>query len=122
MASSSVINIGPGEQRKRRVLGFVALTVGVAAAFTLVIYDAPRWTCLINFFPIWTARLGLMQAKEKICIALAARGTCNMDWGETPIVDGDLIKQLRARAKQINRRALITAAVITLVAYVFPRG
>jgi hypothetical protein len=58
-------NIGPREQRKRRMLGIVALTVGVAAAFVLVVMDAPRWSRAIVFFPVWIAGLGLMQAREK---------------------------------------------------------
>jgi hypothetical protein len=119
---SAAINIGPLEQRKRRVLGVIALTVAVGIAFVLVIYDAPRWWRLVIFFPMWIAGLGLMQAREKTCIALAARGTCNMDKGETILVDADLSEQLRAKARRINRRSLITAAVITLLALVFPRG
>lgn len=63
--SSAAINIGPREQRKRRILGVVALTVGVAAAFVLVVMGAPRWSRAIIFFPIWLAGLGLMQAREK---------------------------------------------------------
>ena len=62
---SEVSNIGPRERRKRRLLGIVALTVGVAAAFVVVVYDAPRWTQLIVFFPVWLAGLGLLQAREK---------------------------------------------------------
>ncbi|HYY56718.1 MAG TPA: hypothetical protein VE842_05255 [Pyrinomonadaceae bacterium] len=62
---SEAANIGPRERRKRRVLGIVALTVGVAAAFVLVIYGAPRWSRAAIFFPIWIAGLGLMQAREK---------------------------------------------------------
>ena len=62
---SEAANIGPRERRKRRVLGIVALTVGVAAAFVLVIYGAPRWSRAVVFFPIWIAGLGLMQAREK---------------------------------------------------------
>lgn len=116
------MNIGPREQRKRRILGIVALTVGVGTAFVLVIYDAPRWSRLIIFFPIWIAGLGLMQAREKTCIALAARGTCNMDAGETSLVDNDLIRQLQQTARRINRRSLITAVLTTLLALVFPRG
>jgi hypothetical protein len=116
------MNIGPLEQRKRRVLGIVALTVGVAVAFVLVIYDAPRWSRLIIFFPIWIAGLGLLQAREKVCIALAARGTCNLDTGEASIVDENLLEELRRTARRINRRSLITAAVITLLALVFPRA
>lgn len=63
-----------------------------------------------------------MQAREKTCIVLAARAMCNMDAGETNIVDSHLIRQLRQKATRINRRSLITAAVITLLALVFPRG
>ncbi|HEX8706693.1 MAG TPA: hypothetical protein VF723_00405 [Pyrinomonadaceae bacterium] len=63
--SSVAINIGPREQRKRRLLGIVALTVGVGLAFLLVVMQAPRWSRAIVFFPIWMAGLGLLQAREK---------------------------------------------------------
>ncbi|MDQ3258954.1 MAG: hypothetical protein M3R15_34680 [Acidobacteriota bacterium] len=58
-------NIGTRERRKRRILGIVALTVGVSIAAALVIFNAPRALRLIIFFPIWLAGLGLLQAKEK---------------------------------------------------------
>lgn len=120
MEISGAVNIGPREERKRRLMGIVALTVGIGLAFLLVVFTAPRWSRLILFFPIWMAGLGLFQAREKVCIALAARGTCNMDAGEEAIIDSDLIEQLRIRARTINRRALFTAAVITIVALIFP--
>ncbi len=114
------INIGPRERRKRRLLGIVSLTVGVAVAFVLVVYGVPRWERLVVFFPVWLAGLGLLQARERTCIALAARGTCNMDAGEVSIADKRLSAQLRAKARRINRCALITAAAITIVTLVFP--
>ena len=58
-------NIGPRERRKRRLMGLVSLTVGVALAFVLVVWGAPRLLRLIIFFPMWMAGLGLMQAREK---------------------------------------------------------
>jgi hypothetical protein len=118
--SSEAINIGPRERRKRRLLGFVAFTVGVATAFVLVVYDAPRWSRLIIFFPVWIGGLGLIQAREKTCIALAARGTCNMDDGEESVTDRRLIEELRRKARKIHRRALVTAVAITLLALAFP--
>jgi hypothetical protein len=118
--ASEAINIGPRERRKRRLMGVVALTAGVGAAFVLVVYGAPRLSRLVIFFPIWMAGLGLLQSREKTCIALAARGVCNMDDGEESIVDEKLAGQLRDKARQINRRALITAAAITLLALLFP--
>jgi hypothetical protein len=59
------INIGERERRKRRMLGMVALVVGVAIAFVLVATSAPRLLRLVVFFPIWIAGLGLLQSREK---------------------------------------------------------
>ncbi|MDT7779795.1 MAG: hypothetical protein QOC99_2307 [Acidobacteriota bacterium] len=112
--------MGPRERRKRRLLGIVALTVSVGVAFVLVVYGAPRWSRLVVFFPVWMAGLGLLQAREKTCIALAARGVCNMDSGEVALEDETLIDELRAKARRINRRALYTAAAITVMALAFP--
>jgi len=53
---------------------------------------------------------------------MAARGTCNMDTGETKLDDESLIEQLRGKARSIHLRALITAIVITLLTLVFPRA
>ena len=65
MLRDDAINIGAREQRKRRILGVVALVAGVGLAFTLVVFDAPRWSCAVIFFPVWLAGLGLFQAREK---------------------------------------------------------
>ncbi|PYS95568.1 MAG: hypothetical protein DMF65_14040 [Acidobacteria bacterium] len=65
VANDEAINIGPRERRKRRVLGIVALTVGVSLAFVLVVAGAPRLLRLVVFFPVWIAGLGLLQSREK---------------------------------------------------------
>ena len=52
--------------------------------------------------------------------SLAARGVRNMDAGEERIADEGLAGQLRLKARSINRRALITAILITLLALAFP--
>ena len=52
---------------------------------------------------------------------MAARGTRNMDTGGEKIEDETLIEKLRGKARRINRRALITAIVITFLALVFPQ-
>jgi hypothetical protein len=51
---------------------------------------------------------------------MAARGTRNMDAGEEKIEDETLISRLRATSRGIHRRALVTAAIITLLTLVFP--
>jgi hypothetical protein len=65
MMENAAINIGPREVRKRRLMGIVALTVGVGLAFVLVVFGASRWSRLLIFFPIWIGGLGLFQAREK---------------------------------------------------------
>ena len=51
---------------------------------------------------------------------MAARGTRNMDAGEEKIEDEATVSQLREKSRRINRRAIITAAVVTLVTLAFP--
>jgi len=63
--TDDAVNIGPRERRKRRVMGIVALTVGVSVAFVLVVTGAPRALRLVVFLPVWIAGLGLLQAREK---------------------------------------------------------
>ena len=118
--SASSINIGPGETRKRRVMGVVALAAGAVLAFALVVVGAPWWSRAVVFFPVWLAALGLLQARERTCVALAARGVCNMDGGELPLEDERAARELRDKARRINRRAMLVAALVTLVALAFP--
>jgi hypothetical protein len=61
----SAFNLGPREIRKRRLMGIVALTIGVALSFALIVFQAPRLLRLVVFLPIWIAGLGLFQAREK---------------------------------------------------------
>ena len=51
---------------------------------------------------------------------MAARGTRNMDSVEESFDDQKIVAQLRSKARKINRRALLTASVITLLALAFP--
>jgi hypothetical protein len=53
---------------------------------------------------------------------MAARGTRNMDTGEEKIEDAHLVEQLKTKARSINRRAALTALIITLLTFVFPQG
>ena len=118
--STEPANIGPREQTKRRLLGIVALVCGVGLAFASVVAEAPRLSRLVVFLPVWLAGLGMFMAREKTCVALAARGTRNMDAGEEPVGDPADAARLRERARRINRRALVVAAASTVVALLFP--
>lgn len=118
--AEEVCNIGPRERRKRRLMGYVSLAVTVGVAFILLTLGAPRWSRAIIFLPAWLAGLGLLQARERTCIALAARGLINMDEGEVKIDDPRLAASLSATARRVHRRALMTAIAVTLVTLAFP--
>lgn len=114
------VNIGPRERARRRTLGAWALAIGLAASLIVPLVGLPRWTRLAVFFPLWTAALGLIQAREKVCVSLAARGVCNMDSGEEPVEDIVRKTRLRRKAVSIHLRAFAYAAVGAVAAYELP--
>ena len=61
---NQVANIGPAQRQRRRVMGIVALTVGVGLAVVLVwLRASPGWL-LLPFVPFFVGMLGLVQARE----------------------------------------------------------
>jgi hypothetical protein len=59
-----VANIGPGERRKRMVLGLSALAVGIVLVGALAALGvSPGWS-LVAFGPFFMAALGLLQARD----------------------------------------------------------
>jgi len=50
-------NIGAREIRKRRTLGIVSAVAAGLLGFVLIGYEAPRWTRLLLFLPLWLAGL-----------------------------------------------------------------
>ena len=58
-------NIGPGERRRRFLLGAGALAAGGLIALGMIAAGAPRAWRIGLFFPFWMGSLGLFQAREK---------------------------------------------------------
>jgi hypothetical protein len=115
-----VCNIGFREARKRRFMGVASLVAGVGLAFVFVAFDAPRLSRLVVFVPMWIAGLGLFQAQARVCVALAGKSLQNMDAREEKIADAATDEQLRAKAKAINRKAVLTATVVAAIVVAFP--
>lgn len=60
-----IANIGARQVRRRRTLGIVSAVVAGLLGFLLVEYEAPTWTRILLFLPLWIAGLGVFQAREK---------------------------------------------------------
>jgi hypothetical protein len=62
---SIVENIGPGERRKRLMIGTAMLAAGLVIWAVLISTGVDRWWRLVLLIPFWMGALGFFQAKEK---------------------------------------------------------
>jgi hypothetical protein len=115
VADKPIPNIGPLEIHKRKAVGFAVLAIAVAALGAMVLGGAPVVTRLILAPFWWLGSLGLLQAWQKTCVALAAQGVCNMDNGPEQIQDPGTFAAIQRQARKIHRWSLIAAAVMTVL-------
>jgi hypothetical protein len=106
-------NIGPRERRRRLIGGAGLLALGAIAAALLLGFGVQRAWRILVLLPVWGGALGLLQAREKTCIALAARGVRNMDGGDETIDDPLVLAQMRRQARRVYTRAALLAVVVT---------
>ena len=64
-ANVDLVNIGPKEIRKRRLMGVVMLTAGIALAVIFSRTDVNRGWYAALFLPFWMGTLALSQARKK---------------------------------------------------------
>ena len=65
VGTTEVANIGPKEIRKRRVMGFVMLALGIGIAVVCARTGIGRGWYAILFLPFWMGTLGISQARKK---------------------------------------------------------
>jgi hypothetical protein len=110
-------NIGPRGQRRRLLVGYATLAVGIVLAYFLLRFNVEPLLRLVLFVPFFFAYLCLFQANDKTCVFHAARGTCNLDQGTGPMNDPALATRLRGRARWIVVKAAIIAALWAALCY-----
>jgi hypothetical protein len=106
-------NIGPRERRRRLIGGVGLFVLGAMAAALLIGFGAGRAWRIAVFLPLWGGALGLLQVREKTCVALAARGVQNMDGGDEAITDPSVLAQMRRQARRVHTRAALLAVAVT---------
>jgi hypothetical protein len=112
--ASVCVNIGPKQRRQRLLFGVGLLGFGVMLVVPNLINDGTIALRLLCGLFWWLGALGVIQALERTCIALARRGVRNLDAGEEP-VSGAEHKALRRRARNIHIKAAATGLGLTLL-------
>jgi len=116
LTNAACFNLGPKERQKRLALGVMGIAVGVVAFLMLRASLAPWWAYLV-LMPFFVAgAVGLIQWRERTCIAYARQGVRNFDRGMEPIADEVEKRALQARAAVIQQRAVLVGVAATLLA------
>jgi len=114
------VNIGPRQRRQRMLGGLIALIAAAALSVALARIGAPRLWRLALIVPLWAGWIGVLQARDGTCVALASRGVRHMNGTIEPVSDPDVRAQLVRRARGIVTRAGLIAAALTLAAWLVP--
>ncbi len=117
-----IANIGPRGIRLRRITGAIGLGLGLVFGIAVVLADVPRALRVLAFAPFFAGSLGIYQAQAKTCVAFASRRIRDPDAEAAPAgLDEAAIDAAIARTANLVRlRALVTAAVLTLLLYLVP--
>lgn len=113
-------NIGPGGRRTRMIGGLVLLALSVGAAVLLVLGGFSRGARLALFAPFFGGAIGLLQARDHTCVALAARKQCEIGPRLAPVTDSWLAEQLKRQAREVVLESAVVAAFCTGVVLLIP--
>ena len=103
--SGELSNIGPQGRRSRALMGIAFMIVSAASFFYMIIHESPRGSRVMLFFPLFLSFFGIFQARGKTCSILAEIGS----------EDG-----LKTKGRKIILHALLAAAILTLLFFLFP--
>jgi hypothetical protein len=108
-----VANIGPAERRKRHRFGVAFLLLGVAAVGVARALDLPLAARAASAAFFFAGFLGIFQARAHTCVALASRGSRDLDVGEERIEQAQELTAVRAQARAVMARTLLATLLST---------
>jgi hypothetical protein len=110
-------NIGGRERRQRRLLGYGSLLAGVAylAAVVALSLD-PVYAAGVGAF-VYGGVLGVLQARERFCVAYGMAGQYGFDDGSGSVADSAQRSRDRKRAVVLSAKAGAVAILAAVGAY-----
>lgn len=91
-------NLGPRETRKRRLLGYLSINVGLVLAIVFIWQNVSDYLRMLVFIPFFFGYLGVLQSLQKTCVFLALKGKQNLDQGNEEVVDAAIKRKLFTRS------------------------
>ena len=102
-------NLAERGVRRRRTMGIIWLVISIAAAGSMILLNSARLWRLVLFVPFALAAVGLLQARERTCVALGMAGK-----RENP--DGTYSTVPAAECPAINRKVTSIMVRVVLIA------
>jgi hypothetical protein len=113
-------NIGPKESFRRMIFGIFMLILTIGILLIMMAADITVWWRLPLFIPYTMAALGIVQSRQRTCVALASQGACNFDQGDEPIEDDELKAALKAKSRKINLQSMMIGVILTVLSLTLP--
>ncbi len=113
-------NISTQERRKRLTFGAATFVIALIILGVLMATGVSPWWRIILLPLFMGATTGYFQWNDKTCIALARRGTYNLNDEEKKMEDPAVLAKVREQARRVQLKALLAAIPLTLIALVLP--
>ena len=120
VGETCIPNISTQERRKRLTFGAVAFVIALIVLGVLMSIGASPWWRIILLPLFMGATTGYFQWSDKTCVALAGRGTYNLNDKEEKMEDPAELARVRQQARRVQLKALLAAIPLTLIALVLP--
>jgi len=116
MRNHRTCNIGERGSRRRAWLGACLLALGLAGVLMVYLGSGTRWWLAPLFFVFWAGALGLLQAQEHVCVALAALGAREGERGVEKETDTAALRKVRRRSLAVVAESAALGALLTISA------
>lgn len=113
-----VCNLGKNEINKRYIAGVVGFGLTIVLTAILIYFDFYLpYSLIFDIIPLMVGFAGVYQARNKFCVAFAARGIYNFTGTadeKGKVINVDFHKLDLVKAKKINLESLGSSLIIVL--------